>query len=109
MLTDRDFGLDHAGVQAGKFHITDSFIGHVFRTSTAGASTRNSYVFDIVHGVIGYVSRRTPLLWRSVLIGENRWAWLRGAREWTRWWWGIGKSTGSTFASAVSCPHHDGG
>ena len=40
----------------GKFHITVDFIGNVFRTSTAGASQRNSYALDWVHGLIGYVS-----------------------------------------------------
>ena len=43
-------------MQSGKFHITEDFIGHVFRTSTAGASDRNSYVLDLVHAIIGYVS-----------------------------------------------------
>lgn len=39
----------------GKFHITVDFIGHVFRTSTAGSSERNTYALDWVHALVGYV------------------------------------------------------
>lgn len=44
------------GVQKGHFHITYDFIGDVFRASTCGSSRRNSYLIDIVYGIIGFVS-----------------------------------------------------
>ncbi|KAH9933618.1 oxidoreductase [Epithele typhae] len=44
-----------SGVQTGRFHITPTFLGNVFRSSTAGASERNSYVVDPLFGLIGYI------------------------------------------------------
>ncbi|KAI0719606.1 oxidoreductase [Cerioporus squamosus] len=60
------------GVRNGKFHITVDFIGHVFRTSSAGASARNSYALDWIHGLIGYVA--LPVWRRTVdtAVTEHR-------------------------------------
>ncbi|KAH9933625.1 oxidoreductase [Epithele typhae] len=44
-----------SGVRTGKFHITDSLIGHAFRSTSAGSSERNSYVLDLVYLLIGYI------------------------------------------------------
>ncbi|KZV72401.1 oxidoreductase [Peniophora sp. CONT] len=51
-----------AGVQRGEFHITDTFNGNAFRTSTRGASPWNGFVKDLVYGLIGFIG--IPL-WRQ--------------------------------------------
>jgi 3-dehydrosphinganine reductase len=46
----------YAGVQKGEFHITDTFIANLFRTSTRGASPFGSNVLkDLLFGLIGTV------------------------------------------------------
>jgi 3-dehydrosphinganine reductase len=46
----------HAGVKKGDFHITDTFIANLFRTSTRGASPFGSNILkDLLFGVIGTV------------------------------------------------------
>lgn len=46
----------YAGVQKGDFHITDTFISNVFRTSTRGATPFGSNVLkDLIFGFIGSV------------------------------------------------------
>ncbi|KAJ3009336.1 hypothetical protein NUW54_g2813 [Trametes sanguinea] len=49
-------------VQQGKFHITGDFIGNVFRASSAGSSPRNSYIADLLYGLVGYIA--LPI-WRN--------------------------------------------
>lgn len=46
----------HAGTRDGHFHITCEFLGDVFRASAAGASPRNSCLFDAFYTLIGFVS-----------------------------------------------------
>jgi 3-dehydrosphinganine reductase len=51
-----------AGVKNGEFHITDTFVGNLFRTNTRGASPFGSSVLkDLLFGLIGTVSHRTSL------------------------------------------------
>ncbi|RPD81155.1 oxidoreductase [Lentinus tigrinus ALCF2SS1-7] len=57
-------GVILKGVRNGKFHITVDFIGNVFRASSAGASERNSYALDWIHGLIGYIA--LPIWRKSV-------------------------------------------
>ena len=46
----------YAGVRKGEFHITDTFIGDVFRTNTRGSSPFGSNVLkDLLFGLIGAV------------------------------------------------------
>ncbi|RPD54346.1 oxidoreductase [Lentinus tigrinus ALCF2SS1-7] len=61
------------GVRSGKFHISVDFIGHVFRTSTAGSSERNSYLLDWVHAVVGYIGLPTwRKMWVDNLVVKHR-------------------------------------
>ena len=49
----------YTGVKRGEFHITDTFIANLFRTSTRGASPFGSNVLkDLLFGVIGTVRFR---------------------------------------------------
>lgn len=49
----------YAGVQKGDFHITDTFIANLFRTSTRGASPFGSNILkDLLFGLIGTVRLR---------------------------------------------------
>ena len=60
-LTIRLIANIYAGVKKGDFHITDTFIANLFRTSTRGASPFGSNVFkDLLFGVIGTVRFHTP-------------------------------------------------
>ncbi|CDO71270.1 hypothetical protein BN946_scf184908.g27 [Trametes cinnabarina] len=52
------------GIQKGKFHITMDCIGHAFRATSAGSSPRNSYITDLVYGLIGYIG--LPIWRKSV-------------------------------------------
>ena len=46
----------YAGVQKGEFHITDTFISNMFRSSTRGASPFGSNILkDLIFGLIGSV------------------------------------------------------
>lgn len=50
----------YTGVKKGEFHITDTFIANLFRTSTRGASPFGSNVLkDLLFGVIGTVRFHT--------------------------------------------------
>jgi 3-dehydrosphinganine reductase len=50
----------YTGVKKGEFHITDTFIASLFRTSTRGASPFGSNVLkDLLFGVIGTVRFHT--------------------------------------------------
>ncbi|KAI0053009.1 oxidoreductase [Auriscalpium vulgare] len=47
----------YKGIQRGDFHITDTFIGDVFRTSTRGATPQNgNFLKEAVYGIIGYIA-----------------------------------------------------
>jgi hypothetical protein len=51
----------YTGIKKGDFHITDTFIADLFRTSTRGASPFGSNVLkDLLFGVIGTVRFHTP-------------------------------------------------
>ncbi|KAI0004900.1 oxidoreductase [Russula compacta] len=55
----------YEGVQKGDFHITDTFIANVFRTSTRGASPFGSNILkDLLFGLIGTIG--LPLWRRDV-------------------------------------------
>lgn len=59
-LTARLIANMYAGIKKGDFHITDTFIADLFRTSTRGASPFGSNVLkDLLFGVIGTVRFRT--------------------------------------------------
>jgi hypothetical protein len=49
--------LTHSGpgIQRGDFHITDTFNGEVFRTSTRGTTPWNSFGRDLLYGFIAFV------------------------------------------------------
>lgn len=50
----------YTGIEKGDFHITDTFIADLFRTSTRGASPFGSNVLkDLLFGVIGTVRFHT--------------------------------------------------
>jgi len=52
----------YEGVQKGDFHITDTFIADLFRTSTRGSSLFGSNIFkDLLFGLIGTIGLT---LWR---------------------------------------------
>jgi 3-dehydrosphinganine reductase len=59
-LTIRLIANIYTGVQKGEFHITDTFIASLFRTSTRGASPFGSNVLkDLLFGLIGMVRFHT--------------------------------------------------
>ena len=52
----------YAGMRKGDFHITDTFIGDVFRTNTRGSSPFGSNVLkDLLFGLIGAVRLCAPV------------------------------------------------
>jgi 3-dehydrosphinganine reductase len=52
----------YAGVRKGDFHITDTFIADLFRTSTRGSSPFGSNVLkDLLFGLIGVVRLCAPV------------------------------------------------
>ncbi|KAI0034443.1 oxidoreductase [Vararia minispora EC-137] len=50
------------GLQRGDFHITSTFNGEIFRTSTRGATPWNAFGRDLFYGLIGFIG--LPL-WRQ--------------------------------------------
>jgi 3-dehydrosphinganine reductase len=43
------------GVQNGNFHIVGDLIGHLFRSSTRGATPHNNVILDAIYSFIGWV------------------------------------------------------